>query len=229
MPHKYVNIYVNSDMNLRSTINIDTTNKCSLKCPACTRQARHSDGNFPGGDISLDDFRKLAKHFDTIHLNGQLSDPTLHEDFHSLLKICIEENTNLMINNASTARSYAWYLKAFNLSKKGNIKWIFAIDGLPEDSHKYRINQDGKKLYKMMRLCSAMGIETQWNYIIFNYNEDDIENAKKMARSIGVTFNLVRSARWEKELGMDKYKPSDPKNHLERDFFDYLHKKPRVL
>lgn len=216
-------------MNLSNEVSIDATNKCSLKCPACARQIKHSDGKVPGGDISLDDFRKVAKHFDIINLCGSLSDASLHDNFHSLLEICIEEDTHLSISNAATARSYAWYLKAFNLSKKGNIEWVFAIDGLPEDSHKYRINQDGKKLYKMMQLCSSMGIKTQWNYIIFKYNENDIETAKQMARSIGVKFNLIKSCRWEEEIGMDNYKPSDPKNHLERDFFDYKYKKPRVL
>ena len=47
-----------------------------------------------------------------------------------------------------------------------NAKWIFGLDGLPKDSHKYRVNQDGNKLYEMMKLGVSMGIFVSWQYIV---------------------------------------------------------------
>ena len=36
-----------------------------------------------------------------------------------------------------------------------------------------------------------------WQYIVFNYNEDHIEQAKKLAKENGITFMSVQSSRWD--------------------------------
>ena len=38
-----------------------------------------------------------------------------------------------------------------------------------------------------------------WQYIVFNYNENDIETCKQMAQNIGVDFYVVKSSRWNGE------------------------------
>ena len=32
------------------------------------------------------------------------------------------------------------------------VVWYFALDGLPEESHKYRINQDGRQVWEVMKM-----------------------------------------------------------------------------
>ena len=49
-----------------------------------------------------------------------------------------------------------------------------------------------------------------WQYIVFSYNEDNIEEAKKMARRAGVTFLLLQSSRWNSEN--DPLRPSEKYN-----------------
>ena len=44
-----------------------------------------------------------------------------------------------------------------------------------------------------------------WQYIVFSYNEDHIEQAKKLAKENGVKFMLLRSSRWKGEV--DPYRP----------------------
>ena len=81
---------------------------------------------------------------------------------------------------------------------------------MPEESHKYRINQDGVFIYEMMKLGAEMGCNMVWQYIVFNYNQDHIEQARQMAKDDGIEFKLSFSARWETtapEQGMEKYKP----------------------
>ena len=55
-----------------------------------------------------------------------------------------------------------------------NAKWYFGIDGLPQDSHNYRIGQDGEHVFSMMMLAKDMGLDVVWQYIVFDYNEDDL-------------------------------------------------------
>jgi len=60
-------------------------------------------------------------------------------------------------------------------------------------------------LYEVMKMGASMGANVKWNYIVFKYNEDDIDTAKKMAEENNIVFNLIQSSRWEKN---DEYKPS---------------------
>ena len=67
---------------------------------------------------------------------------------------------------------------------------------MPKDSHNYRVNQDGEFLFDMMLLNKYLGFNPEWQYIVFDYNKDDIEEAKKLAKQHKLRFILVNSARW---------------------------------
>jgi hypothetical protein len=38
-----------------------------------------------------------------------------------------------------------------------------------------------------------------WQYIVFSYNEDNIDEAKAMAEDNGINFMLLESSRWYSE------------------------------
>ena len=86
------------------------------------------------------------------------------------------------------------------MSMGKNVEWIFAIDGLPQDSNKYRVNQDGEKLYDIMLRCASFGVKTQWQYIVFNYNEKDVDHCKRIAEERGIKFLQITSGRWGTEV-----------------------------
>ena len=181
----------------RRSLNLDTTHRCPLLCPNCARQTNYTDHGLKvaGTDISEENFDKCVKFFGHINFEGQYSDPVHHPKFLDMLKKCYDNKVHATIQHASAAKPYNWYMKAFNINP--NSKWRFSIDGLPKDSHKYRINQDGEKLFKIMEYCaSIMKNKPTWQYIVFNYNENDIETCKQMATDIGVEFMLVKSSRW---------------------------------
>ena len=67
---------------LPKEIDLDVTNKCTLKCPGCYRQKYWNGGKVPGlGDISIKSWEMMTDYFEAINLIGNLSDPTLHNDF----------------------------------------------------------------------------------------------------------------------------------------------------
>lgn len=199
------------------SINIDLTFRCTLECPKCMRQSIREKGfKVPGVDISFDNLKKIAKYFKKLIFCGQISDPIFHPKFIEILKYCSDINIPVIINTAASQRPMKWYKKAFETYPKA--EWLFGIDGLPEDSHKYRIHQDGKHLFEMMKLCAKMGLTARWQYIVFNYNENDIETCRKMARDNGIIFDVIYSGRWSLR---DKYKPKNPNLYLnsKRDSF----------
>jgi len=182
----------------RRRLNIDISFRCGLECPNCARQKYFKNTKVPGYDISMEEFYKLTKFFKSINFCGQLSDPVHHGKFVDMLSYMRKNNIEAIVHNASSLKPKSWYIKAFQANNKA--KWTFGIDGLPEQSHIYRVNQDGKKLYDIM-LESKKYLKRRpvWQYLIFKYNEHNIEKAKQMAKEAGVTFMLLQSSRWNSE------------------------------
>lgn len=148
---------------------------------------------FPGKDLTPTQFRKVIKYFNKVTFCGQLSDPIFGKHFIELLEICHKNNIKTRVNTAATGKPEKWYKEAFNANP--NATWIFGIDGMPEDSHKYRKNQDGHFLFEMMLLAKEMELEVYWQYIIFPYNEADLENAKQWAHIHDIPLYIIVSER----------------------------------
>ena len=181
-------------------INIDISNRCPLECMRCQRQTNFTfhGRKVYGKDATMDEVKKLAAHFTQLNFCGQLSDPVHHPKFIEILDYLYKKDIQVTVHNASSQKPMKWYIKAFQANNKA--KWTFGIDGLPEQSHIYRVNQDGKKLYDIM-LESKKYLKRRpvWQYLIFKYNEHNIEKAKQMAKEAGVTFMLLQSSRWNSE------------------------------
>ena len=178
-------------------LNIDLTHRCPLECVRCGRQTsfRNQGLAVPGHDLPLDDFEKITNHFSQVSFCGQYSDPIHHPQFLDILAICKKKNIQTEVHVASSFKSKKFFINAFKAHPEA--RWVFGIDGLPEESHKYRINQDGVKLFEIM-LESKKHLKTipHWQYIIFKYNENSIDNAKLLAKEHNLDFMIINSARW---------------------------------
>lgn len=198
---------------LRKSVNLDITHRCALECPSCMRQLNFT--NFGktvlGQDISEEDWQKILDHMDSIGFEGTYSDPVHHPRFIQMLKDCYDRDIEVSVHNASSVKNLDWYIKAWGANP--NAQWFFGIDGLPKDSHIYRINQDGIKLFNIMKKAAKyLNFKPTWQYIIFKYNENDIDEAISLAKSIKVNFFTMKSSRWIGDK--DPYMPADKQNRL---------------
>ena len=194
-------------------INIDISNRCPLECMRCQRQTNFTlEGRkVYGRDATMDEIRKLSDYFSSFNFCGQLSDPVHHPKFVEILEYLYNKNIQVTVHNASSQKPMKWYIKAFQAHPKA--KWIFAIDGLPEESNMYRINQDGEKLYKVMLEAKKHLKQTpSWQFIVFSYNEHNLEKAKKMAVDEGLMFIVLHSSRWMGED--DPLRPKEKEYNL---------------
>ena len=192
----------------RRGINIDIGWRCALDCPRCARwnHFRKYGKKVHGYDMSMEEYMKIVNWFNDINFCGQYSDPVHHPLFVDFLKINYERRIKSTVHNASSQKPLDWYIKAWKANPRA--KWTFGIDGLPEESHKYRINQDGVKLYKVMLEAKKYLINPPiWQYIIFSYNEHNLEKAQTMAKEAGVLFMQLQSSRWNSDD--DELMPSD--------------------
>lgn len=198
----------------RRSINLDITHRCPLECQRCQRYSSFLAHGLkvPGGDMPLDRFEKILDRFDHINFCGQVSDPVHHPKFIQILEMCRERNKSVSVHHASGGKPESWYPKAWAAMPRA--RWYWGIDGLPEESHKYRINQDGPKMFRLM-IESTKHLETTpiWQYIVFRYNEHHIEQARELVKDVdNLHFLVMNSSRW---LGEDDpLKPLDPNASL---------------
>ena len=191
-------------------INLDITHRCTLQCQRCNRAIFAARGQkVPGEDMTMENFKKVIDYFEEVYFCGQISDPIFHPQFIEFLKLLKGRKT--VVHTAASHKPEKWYKEAFEANT--GAYWTFGIDGLPKDSHKYRINQDGEKLFKMACMAAKMGLLVKWQYLIFNYNEKDIEEARKMAKDNNLILELQKSSRfWEN----DPLMPKNKKYYIER-------------
>ena len=184
----------------RKSINLDITHRCTLECPKCLRRSVPTNNL---GDLSLDSFKKIISHFDQIEFCGQISDPIFHPQFIEFLELT--KDKRVFVHTAASHKSMDWYRDAFLANK--NATWEFGIDGLPQDSPKYRINQNGEYLFNVMKTGVELGNDIRWQYIIFKYNENDIPEAIDLAQRHKIPIHINKSSRWSGPD--DQYKPSE--------------------
>lgn len=180
-----------------TTLNIETNTRCTLQCPSCKRtdfkEYYGQNKPLPGGDLTVKDLEKCLKYFNRIEFCGQHSDPVFSPYFIDMLKLCYDRNVEVSIHTAATGRSEKWYRSAFTANP--DALWTFGIDGPPHLSHNYRVNQKGEQLFKMMCIGKELGINVQWKYIIFNYNEDYVEECEAKAKKLGIPMYFIIPSR----------------------------------
>ena len=182
-------------------LNIENSPRCTLQCPSCKRtnfKIKYGQNvPLPGSDITPDQLKKCLKYFNRINFCGQHSDPIFGQHFIEMLKICKDRDVFTEVHTAASHKPETWWREAFLANI--NARWCFGIDGPPELSHLYRINQDGEHLFNMMCLAKELGIDTHWHYIVFSYNEHEVDRCRELARSKGIKIQFKLTAR---EMGL---------------------------
>ena len=193
---------------LKQPVNLDISNRCPLQCGACHRQTPwYAKNKHLYKDMPKEDIKKfIDSGFKFLEFCGQQSDPLAHPDILDIISLC--SSIKLIIHTATSHRKKEFYEEAFDRSGLMT-SWVFGLDGLPEESHIHRINQNGVHLYEMMKLGAEMGISVKWQYIVFNYNQDHIDQARQMAEDNGIEFALSLSGRFDKQNKISHLKPRD--------------------
>lgn len=190
---------------MKGMANCDTSSLCVLQCANCSRtfnpndnpdeERKRIDRIRTGRPMPVEDFNKLIEFFDNIIFCGQISDPVRHPKFKQFLDIMsLHPDKNFIIATAAHQKNLEWYEDAFN-RHGDNVTWTFGLDGLPDTSFLYRIKQNSQLIYDAMLLAAKLGKNVRWQFIVFDYNEHQIEKAKRIAKEHGITFLLTISNR----------------------------------
>ena len=200
----------------RDNVNLDISNKCTLECIACSRQTNRFNGTpIPGYDMTISQWTKLAKHFQFLSLCGQISDPIFNPNLREFIKISKKYGNHMSIHTAATSKkhNFDWYLETAKIYPD-NLHWKFGIDGLPDTSALYRTNQDSEFLFDTMIKLNRLGFRVQWQYIIFSFNEHQLEEAHKIAKKEKLRLQIKKSSRFH---GGEVARPKQRENYVNKE------------
>ncbi|MCB0366128.1 MAG: hypothetical protein KDD68_12105 [Bdellovibrionales bacterium] len=213
-------------------LHIEITNKCNAACPMCDR-------NFCGGatrpelnltEWTLDD---IATVFDpgltslrNVLFCGTHGDPMVAK--YSLEAVeYVKSKTKATVEFYSNAsgRGKDWWQSLGKLlsSKKKDDHYrqsdlgIFSIDGLGDTNAIYRRNTNFDKILDSATAFIAAGGIARWDFIVFEHNQHQVEEARALAKKLGFKqFRVRKTARFNySPLGPDEWPVYSREGELE--------------
>lgn len=197
-------------------VQLDSSSRCNLRCPGCSR-TKWLESGLAGDvrDMKMEHFQALVRpenKLDILSYNLSVSDPIFSGVFIQQLEYIntLESRPRVNISTNGSGRKETWWIKLANLLGP-NDAVEFAIDGLEDTNHLYRVNSDWNSIILGIKTLRAnwsgrMG----WRYVIFEHNYHQVAEAKKLAEQLGMRrfrpvigdgrtpdAMLLRSKTWE--------------------------------
>lgn len=185
---------------MESRLDIELSTRCRLSCIKCIRTELVKKGELNVWDFPVEQFRKLceSKRYDYMFFGGTYGDCIYHPEFYELVKIAKQNNIVITIHTNGSGKTLDWWKKILMLLTHED-ELNIAMDGYNETVGIYRVNfteRDFAKNLEVFKLARARRIRCIWTFIPMRFNEHQIEEAKSLAKSLGVTFQLKKSERW---------------------------------
>lgn len=173
-------------------VQLDSSSRCNLRCPGCGR-TKWLESGLAGDvrDMKMEHFQALVRpenKVDILSYNLSVSDPIFSGVFIQQLEYIntLERRPRINISTNGSGRKETWWAKLANLlDHKDAVE--FAIDGLEDTNHLYRVNSNWNSIMLGIKTLRAnwsgrMG----WRYVIFEHNHHQVAEAKKLAEQLGM-------------------------------------------
>ena len=182
-------------------VNIELTDKCNSRCPQCQRTDAQN-GCKPYSWIqniewSFEDFKKAfpdpkSSGINMFYLCGSFGDPLMCNDLYEIVKDIMENsNSQVFISTNASVRNEDWW---FIFSQWGNrVQINFAIDGLEDTNHLYRVGTNFKKIMLNAQAFIDGKGHANWTFIVFKHNQHQVEEAKRLSIEMGFkSFEIIK-------------------------------------
>ena len=186
---------------------LEITANCNAQCPICarTRRGMKLTGN---NSLSLKDIQHIFPHKTLIEkknfsLCGTLGDPIVNPECFEISEYLNNNGGHVHISTNAGYNSAEWWKKLATLK---NVRVGFAVDGFRETNHIYRVNVNFKIVERSMTAYCEAGGKGNWQYIVFEHNKKEVDEAKHFAEKLGLRFE-VRGGGRNNQAENTKHKP----------------------
>jgi len=180
----------------------ELTFRCNAKCPACHRlKIDKINLNDPKYTYTLESFKQLfspnlLNNLEWLILNGNFGDSIMNKDFRDIIAYVKEHGTRLNIHTNGGVHDHNYWTDVGNILTDQDIL-NFDLDGLEDTHHIYRINTKfNNVLANAKSTIATKRPQVHWKYIVFNYNQHQVETAKQLAKDLNFhSFSIVKTNR----------------------------------
>jgi MoaA/NifB/PqqE/SkfB family radical SAM enzyme len=172
---------------------LEITTYCNAACPQCPR---NNNGAGINPHLTLEHLARdiidtaftshLCNRLRQIFFCGSYGDPIMHPDFLEILRDFRHKCPTLWLyvhTNGGVHDIEYWQEMASIIGGYGQVD--FNIDGLEDTNHLYRKNTDFNKIICNATAYIAAGGRAVWNYIVFEHNQHQVEQAKELSTKLG--------------------------------------------
>jgi len=186
-------------------VHLEITQKCQASCPMCDRNQNGGliNPHLSLAELSLENCKQIfepafIKQLNYMYMCGNLGDPIIANDTLEVFDYFRTHNPNmkLSMNTNAGARNQQWWRDlAKVLGPKGMVR--FSIDGLEDTNHIYRRGVQWDNVMSSLTSFIDAGGNAIWDYLIFDHNAHQVEEAKKLSVNLGVkTFVEKKTSRF---------------------------------
>jgi MoaA/NifB/PqqE/SkfB family radical SAM enzyme len=183
---------------------VEITNKCNARCPGCIRTVNGDSHPLLKQNItewSLEDFINIFPsklvNGNEFMFGGTVDDPLMNKNIVPIVEYILENDGILEIQTNTGANTKETFKRLGELSynSQKRFKVTFSVDGLEKTNHLYRVNVNWNKVLENMTAYIKEKGYCEWEYLVFEHNYNDIDDAKKLAKQLGVNFILRQNVR----------------------------------
>lgn len=184
-------------------VHLEISNRCQASCPMCPRNLHGGVTNplIKETDWSLADFKKVFPPKVLITLNkilfcGTFGDPMMNNDLIGMCEYIKNTKPEILvcIHTNGSARQPAWWKRLVD-ALPVNHEITFALDGLEDTQHIYRVGTDFNKIITNAKAVIDAGGNAIWMFIRFKHNEHQVDQAKQQADQLGFSKFVLKDTR----------------------------------
>ena len=174
-------------------VHLEITEKCQATCPMCDRNQNGGADNPNLGlhELSLEDIQNImppefVKQLDRLYMCGNFGDPIVAKDTLEVFQYLRSQKKELtlgMNTNAGAKKPDWWRELAKTLGNWSYLK--FSFDGLGDTNHLYRQGVNWDIAWENALAFIEAGGKAEWDYLIFEHNEHQVEEARALAEKVG--------------------------------------------
>ncbi len=190
-------------------VELEITSYCNAVCPGCPRTIINNNPNkiLPLNNITFLNLKNWMPCVKILNpknwkFSGNLGDPIVNPDLLNIVEFLSKNyGNNIHIHTNGGVRKYNFWKELAKLSKYGKennkfnliVRW--AIDGLENTNHIYRVNVNFDSVMQNLETYLKWGGLAEWHFICFEHNEHQLNEIKDLAKSKNMKFVLRKATR----------------------------------
>jgi MoaA/NifB/PqqE/SkfB family radical SAM enzyme len=178
---------------------IENSSICNAACPACAREQT------PGEYSWLTEQYLETEFFETcipdhvyaglkkLLFTGTVGDPCTAPNFIEVITAIRKKAPDVYISVSTNGgmKNTDWWTRLAN-ALGSNSEVTFAIDGLDDTNDIYRVNVRWNKVMENTQAFISSGGNARWQYIVFEHNQHQVNQARTAATLLGFKEFIVR-------------------------------------